>query len=131
MGGGLPPNPSAFFKDRNVFSDKKANFPLSEATKTCTQGLLPHKKKKPHENDLGALSREDRPSSSHTALAGAICALHSEFFTSEPLKSGLCCPQAILLWGLRRACNSGDGRLWTRRIVVRSFWECSEQLGVL
>ena len=74
-----------------------------------------------------ALSREGRPSSPHTALAGAICALHSEFFTSEPLKSGLCCPQAVLLWGLRRACNSGDGRLWARRIVARSFGECSEQ----
>ena len=60
---------------------------------------------------IGPLSREGRPSSPHTALAGAICALHSEFFTSEALKSGLCCPQAVLLWGLRRACNSGDGRL--------------------
>ena len=58
-----------------------------------------------------SLSREGRPSSPHTTVAGAICALYSEFFTSEPLKSGLCRPQAALLSGLRRACNSGDGRL--------------------
>ena len=54
-----PPTPSAFFKDRNVFSDEKANSPLSEATKTCTQGLLPHQKKKPHENDFRGLRSEE------------------------------------------------------------------------
>ena len=58
-----------------------------------------------------ALSREGRPSSPHTALAGAICSHSSEFFTSELLNSGLSCQQAALLWGLRRACNSEDGAL--------------------
>ena len=56
MGGGPPPTPSAFFKNRNVFSEKKTNFPLSEAAKT--QELLPYKKKKPHENDLGGLAKK-------------------------------------------------------------------------
>ena len=61
-----------------------------------------------------ALSREGRPSSPHTALAGVICSHSSEFFTLELLNVGPWCQQAAQLWGLRRACNSGDGRLWAR-----------------
>ena len=44
-----------------------------------------------------SLSREGRPSSPHTALAGAICSHSSEFFTSKLLNSGLSCQQAALL----------------------------------
>ena len=40
---------------------------------------------------------EGRPSSPHTALAGAICSHSSEFFTLELLNSGLSCQQAALL----------------------------------
>ena len=48
---------------RKRFSEENfvswANIPLFKAAKTCTQGLLPHKKKKPHENDLGGLKAKN------------------------------------------------------------------------
>ena len=50
MGGRLSSNPPTFLKDRNVFSDKKVHFPLSEAAKS-TQELLAHEEEATH-NDL-------------------------------------------------------------------------------
>ena len=44
-------NPLRFFQ-RQKYLLRQSKLPASEATKTCTQGLLPHKKKKPHENFL-------------------------------------------------------------------------------
>ena len=72
-----------------------------------------------------ALSREGRPSSPHTTLAGAICALYSEFFTSEPLKSGLFRPQAALsIVGAQKSLQ------FRRRQALGSQDSSSEFLGV-
>ena len=81
-----------------------------------------------------------RPSSPHTALAGAVCALHSEFFTSEPLKSGLCCPRSTIVgaqkslqFRRRQALGSQDSSSEFRGVLgaARSALSGSEQFGVL
>ena len=70
------------------------------------------------------LSREGRPSSPHTALAGAICALHSEFFTSEALKSVTLLPTGSTIVGAKKSLQFRRRQVLSRSFNLRYELKC-------
>ena len=81
-------------------TSKKAKDSRKQCQKFVKQRFKVHKNAVCNSNRFyipRTLSREGRPSSPHTAFAGAICSHSSEFCTLELLNSGLSCQQAALL----------------------------------
>ena len=84
---------------------------------------------------MSALSREGRPSSPHTALAGAICSHSSEFFTLELLNSALSCQRSTIVgaqkslqfW--RRQALGSQSCLRASNREYRAPWKSQEYMG--